>query len=175
MKGKFLVWLRVIYVQVQAQMQRLGWFLPLVVFIVAGLLIGVGVGYLMWSPGAANFGVVSSSKEATRTVKVNDISVTFPSVVIAKSGADSSVAVGLTNLKRDPVYVAVSLALVRNSGIDSGTISSLASTPYAITLASYGSANDIISFKPSATGYAFFDLVVNGHLAGTIAIYVVPS
>lgn len=161
--------------QVQAQMQRLGWFMPLVVFIVAGLLIGVGVGYLVWSPGAANYGVVSSSEEATRTVKVDDISVTFPSVAIVKSGADSSVTVGVTNLRRDPIYVAVSLALVRNSGIDSSTISSLTSSPYTITLASYGSANDSISFKPSATGYAFFDLMVNGHLAGTIAVYVVPS
>lgn len=163
------------YVQVQDQIRRLGWFLPLVVFIIAGLLIGVGVGYLMWSPGAANFGVVSSSREATRTVRVDDISVTFPSVAIVKSSADSSVTIGLTNLRRDPIYVSVSLALVRNSGIDSSTISVLTGSPFAATLAAYGSSNDIVSFRPSSTGYAFFDLMVNGDLAGTIALYVVPS
>jgi len=163
------------HMQVQAQIQRLGWFLPLVVFIIAGLLIGVGVGYLVWSPGAANFGVVSSSKEATRTVRVDDISVTFPSVAIVKSGADSSVTIGVTNLKRDPIYVAVSLALIRNSGIDSSTISVLTGSSYAVTLAAYGSSNDMINFRPSSTGYAFLDLMVNGDLAGTIALYVVPS
>lgn len=162
-------------IDMQAQMQRFGWLLPLVVFIVAGLLIGVGVGYLMWSPGASNFGVVSSSKEATRTVRVEDLSVTFPSVVITKSGVDSSVNIGVTNLERDPTYVVVSLALVRNSGVDGATISVLTGSSYTVTLASYGSANDSISFKPTSTGYAFFDLMVKGHLAGTIALYVVPS
>jgi len=156
-------------------MQRFAGFLSLIVFVVAGLLVGAAVGYLMWSPGAANFGVVSSSKEATRTVRVGDVSVTFPSIVIVKSGADSSLTIGLTNLKKDPIYVAVSLALVRNSGIDSATVSGLTSSPYIITLASYGSANDLVSFKPSSNGYAFFDLMVNGDLAGTVAFYVVPS
>jgi len=33
----------------------------------------------------------------------------------------------------------------------------------------------LVNFKPSSTGYAFFDLTVNGDLAGTIALYVVPS
>jgi len=160
---------------VQAQIQRFSGFLPLIILVVAGLLIGAGVGYLVWSPGAANFGVVSSSKEATRTVRVNDLSVTFPSVVIVKSGADASLTIGLTNLRRDPVYVVVSLALVRNSGIDSATITILTGNPYIMTLASYGSANDLVNFKPSSTGYAFFDLTVNGDLAGTIALYVVPS
>jgi len=145
------------------------------VFVAAGLLIGVAVGYLVWSPGAANFGVVSSSKEASRTVRVGDVSVTFPSTVIVKVGSDSSVTVGLTNLKRDPIYVVVSLALVRNSGIDGATVSDLTGTPYTVTLASYGSANDVINLKPSSTGYAYFDLNVNGDLAGTMAVYVVPA
>ena len=168
-----MVWFKVI--SMQTQIQRFGWFLPLVVFVIAGLLIGVGVGYLAWSPGAANFGVVSSSKEAIRTVRVHDIAVTFPSVAIVKSGADSSVTIGITNLRKDPIYVAVSLALIRNSGIDSATVSVLTGSSYTITLASYGSANDLINFKPSSSGYAFFDLMVNGDLAGTIAFYVVPS
>jgi len=161
--------------QAQAQIQRFGWLMPLVVFIVAGLLIGVGVGYLMWSPGAANFGVVSPSKEETRTVKVGDISVTFPSVVIVKSGADSSLTIGITNLKNYPKYVEVSLALVSKSGIDSATVSVLTGSSYKVTLASYGSTNDVISFKPASTGYAFFDLTVNDDLAGTITLYVVSS
>ncbi len=159
----------------QVQLQRFGWLLPLMVFVVAGLLIGVGVGYLMWSPGAANYGIVSSSKEATRTVKVGDISVTFPSVMIVKYGADSSLTIGVTNLKNDPKYVAVSLALASNNGIDSTTVSALTGSSYRVAMASYGSANDLISFKPSSTGYAFFDLSINGDLAGAIALYVVPS
>lgn len=160
---------------VEAQIQRFGWLMPLVVFVVAGLLIGVGVGYLVWSPGATNFGVVSASKEATRTVRVGDISVTFPSVVIVKSGVDSTLTIGVTNLKNYPKYVAVSLSLVRNNGIDNPTISALTSSSYIVTLASYGVANDMISFQPSSTGYAFFDLTVNGDLAGSTTLYVVPS
>jgi len=156
-------------------MQRFAGFLPLIIFVVAGLLVGVSVGYLVWSPGAANFGVVSSSKEATRTVRVGDVSVTFPSVAIVRSGADASLTVGLTNLKKDPIYVAVSLALIRNNGIDSATITVLTGSAYIVTLASYGSANDLVNFKPASTGYAFFDLTVNGDFAGTIALYVVPA
>lgn len=147
----------------------------MVVFIVAGLLIGVSIGYLMWNPGFSNFGVVSSSKEATRTVRVHSLSVTFPSVVIAKSGADYSLTIALTNLRSEPVYVALSMALISNSGIDSATVSVLTSSSYSITLASYGSANDVINFKPTSTGYAFFDLMVSGDLAGTTTVYVVPS
>jgi hypothetical protein len=150
-------------------------WMPLLVLVVAGLLIGVSVGYLMWSPGAANYGVVSQSKEATRTVRVGDVTVTFPSVTISKVGGDASMTIGLTNLRGYPVYVAVSLALSRNSGVDTTTISTLTSTPYTITLASYGTASDILNIKPSSTGYAFFDLMVNGGLAGTIALYSVPS
>jgi len=151
-------------------------WMPLLVFVVAGLMIGVGVGYLMWSPGASNYAVVSTAQEATRTVRVGDITVTFPSVTISKVGSDdSSITIGLTNLKRDPVYVVVSLALARNSGIDTATISTLTSSSYTVTLASYGTANDTLNIKPTNTGYAFFDLMVRGELAGTIALYVVPS
>jgi len=159
----------------QAQMQRFSWLLPIVVFVVAGLLIGVGVGYFMWSPGAANFGIVSSSREATRTVRVGDVSVTFPSIVIAKSESDATLTIGVTSVKKDPVYVVISMALVRNTGIDSATVLALTGSSYAVTLASYGSANDVIRFKSSSTGYAFFDLMVNGDLAGSIPLYVVPS
>lgn len=150
-------------------------WMPLLVFIFAGLLIGVSVGYLVWSPGAANYGVVSASQEATRTVRVGDITATFPSVTISKAGGDASITIGLTNLRGNPVYVAVSLALARNSGIDTTTVSTLTSSPYTITLASYGTASDILNIRPSSTGYAFFDLMVNGQLAGTIALYTVPS
>lgn len=159
----------------QTQLRQFPWLVPLVIFVAAGLLIGVGVGYLVWSPGATNFGIVSTSKEAARTVRVDDVSVTFPSVTIVTSGSDSTMTVGVSNVRREPVYVVVSLALVRNSGIDTTTISTLTSSSYTVTLAAYGSSSDVLSFKPLSTGYAFFDLMVNGHLAGTLALYVVPS
>lgn len=149
--------------------------MPILVFVVAGLMIGVGVGYLMWNPAASNYAVVSTAKEATRTVKIHEITVTFPSVVITKVGTDTTITITLTNLQRDHIYIVVSLALTRNSGIDATTISTLTSTTYSITLASYATANDTRNFKPQTTGYAFFDLMVDGHLAGTIALYVVPS
>jgi len=160
---------------VQQQMQQITRWMPLVVFVVAGLLIGVGVGYLMWSPGASNYAVVSTSKEATRTVRVDDITVTYPSVAFAKAGIDSSLTITLSNMKSYPVFVTVSLALVRNSGIDTTTISALTTDSYTVTLTSYGTGSDIINLKPTSTGYAFFDLMVNGDLAGSIALYVVPS
>jgi len=149
--------------------------MPLLVLVVAGLMIGVGVGYLVWSPGANNYAVVSTAKEATRTVRVGEITVTYPSVAISKVGTDYSLTIGLTNQRRDFVYAAVSLAIARNSGIDTATISALTGTAYTVTLAAYGTANDVLNIKPSSTGYAFFDLMVNGELAGTIALYVVPS
>jgi len=160
---------------VEAPVKQVMRWMPLVVFVVTGLLIGVGVGYLMWSPGAADYGVVSTAKEATRTVRVGEITVTFPSVTISKVGSDASINIGLTNLRREPLYVVVSLALARNSGIDTTTISTLTSSSYTVTLASYGTGSDILNIRPSSTGYAFFDLMVNGELAGTIALYVVPS
>jgi len=150
-------------------------WMPLLVFVVAGLIVGLGVGYLMWSPGAINFGVVSTAKEATRTVRIDDVTVTFPSVTISRVGSDASITIGVTNLKRDAVYVVVSLALARNSGIDTTTVSSLTSSSYTVTLASYGTGSDILNIRPTSTGYAFFDLMVNGELAGTISLYVVPT
>ena len=159
----------------QPQMQQMTRWMPLVVIIVAGLLVGVGVGYLIWSPGASNYAVVSTSKEATRTVRVDDFTVTYPSVAFAKPGSDSSLTITLTNMRSYSVFATVSLALVRNSGIDTATISALTTDSYTVTLTSYGTGSDIISFKPTSTGYAFFDAMVNGDLAGSIAVYVVPS
>jgi len=159
----------------QTQVQHVMRWMPLIVFVVAGLMIGVSVGYLVWNPGATNYAVVSTAKEATRTVKVHELTVTFPSVTIAKAGTDTSITIVVTNLDRDPVYVVVSLALARNSGIDATTISTLTSNSYTATLASYATANDILNIRPQSTGYAFFDLMVKGELAGTIALYVVPS
>ena len=149
--------------------------MPLLVFVIAGLMIGVSVGYLMWNPAATNYALVSTAKEETRTVKVHEITVTFPSVVIAKVGTDASITITLTNLKREPTYIVVSLALARNNGIDTTTITTLTSNSYIVTLASYATANDTLNIKPQSTGYAFFDLMVQGDLAGTITLYVVPS
>lgn len=159
----------------EAPIRQVMRWMPLLVFVVAGLIVGLGVGYLMWSPGAINFGVVSTAKEATRTVRIDDVTVTFPSVTISRVGSDTSITIGVTNLKRDAVYVVVSLALARNSGIDTTTISSLTSSSYTVTLASYGTGSDILNIRPTSTGYAFFDLMVNGELAGTISLYVVPT
>ena len=149
--------------------------MPLLVFVIAGLMIGVSVGYLMWNPAATNYALVSTAKEETRTVKVHEITVTFPSVVIAKVGTDASITITLTNLKREPTYIVVSLALARNNGIDTTTITTLTSNSYIVTLASYATTNDTLNIKPQSTGYAFFDLMVQGDLAGTITLYVVPS
>jgi len=156
-------------------MQQMTRWMPLIAIVVAGLLVGVGVGYLVWSPGASNYAVVSTSKEATRTLRLDDLTVTYPSVAFAKPGSDSSLTITLTNMRRDPVFVTVSLALVRNSGVDTATISALTTNSYTVTLTSYGTGSDIINLKPASTGYAFFDLMVNGELAGSIALYVVPS
>lgn len=159
--------------QPQAQ-QAMRW-MPLIALAVGGLLVGLSVGYLLWSPGAANYGVVSTAKEATRTVKIHELTVVFPSATFAKVGSDSSITITITNLRVIPDYVGVSLALARNNGVDTTTVSAMTANPYTVTLASYGSASDIINIKPSSTGYAFFDLIVDGELAGTIALYVVPS
>jgi len=173
--GTVRVQFRIKVTLVEAPVKQVMRWMPLLVFVVAGLIIGVGVGFLMWSPGAANYGVVSTAKEATRTVKVGDVTVSYPSVTISKAGSEASITIGLTNLKREPVYVVVSLALARNSGIDTTTISTLTSSSYTVTLASYGAGSDILNIRPTSTGYAFFDLMVNGELAGTIALYVVPT
>lgn len=157
------------------QFGQFGRFTLLILLLVAGSVIGVGMGYIIWSPGAANYSVISQSKEATRTVRIEDISVTFPSVIISKAGEDSSRTIEITNLDKDPRYVVVSLSLVRSSGVDSTTISALTGNPYKVTIAAYGSAKDVLSFKPSSNGYAIFDLTVNGELAGSITLYVVSS
>lgn len=157
------------------QFGQFGRFTPLIILLVVGSVIGVGMGYIIWSPGAANYSVISQSKEATRTVRIEDISVTFPSIIICKSGEDSSRTIEISNLDKDPKYVVVSLSLVRSSGVDSTTISALTGSPYKVTIAAYGSAKDILSFKPSSNGYALFDITVNGELAGSITLYVVSS
>jgi len=159
----------------QPQVQQAMRWMPLLVLAVAGLMVGVGVGYLVWSPGAFNYGVVSTAEEATRTVKIHQLTVTFPSATFAKAGRDASMTITITNLRSEPDYIGVSLVLARNNGVDTATISTITTNPYAVTLASYGSASDVINIKPSSTGYAFFDLIVDGELAGTIALYVVPS
>jgi len=152
-----------------------GRFVPLILLLMGGLLIGVVAGYIIWSPRAANYSVISQAKEATRTVSIGDISVTFPSVIICKSGEESSRTIEITNLHKDAKYVVVSLALVRSGGVDSATISALTGEPYKVTIAAYGSVQDVLSFKPSSNGYAIFDLTVNGELAGSINLYVVSS
>lgn len=159
--------------QPQAQ-QAMRW-MPLLALAVVGLIVGVSVGYLLWSPGAANYGVVSTAKEATRTVRIHELSVTFPSATFAKVGSDTSITITITNLRGSPDYAWISLALARNNGVDPITISTITTNSYTVTMASYGSANHIINTKPSSTGYAFFDLIVDGELAGTMALYVVPS
>ncbi|MBE0512212.1 hypothetical protein IBX38_04085 [Candidatus Bathyarchaeota archaeon] len=133
------------------------------------------LGYIIWSPGAANYSVIAQSKEATRTVRIGDISITYPSVIICKAGEESSRTIEISNLDNDPKYVVVSLSLVRSSGVDSTTISALTGNPYRITLAAYGSVKDTLSFNPSSKGYAIFDITVNEKLAGSITLYVVSS
>ena len=159
--------------QPQAQ-QAMRW-IPLLALAVVGLMIGVGVGYMLWSPGAANYGVVSTADESTRTVSIHQLTVTFPSAIFTKVGSDSAINITVTNLRSEPAYIGGSLALARNNGVDAATISTITGDLPTLTMASYGSASEIINIKPSSTGYAFFDLTVDGKLAGTIALYVVPS
>jgi hypothetical protein len=146
----------------------------LLVFLVAASVIGIGAGYMIWSAGASNYAVISKAKEELRTSRIHDISVTYPTVIIAKAGQENSITIGLTNLDDDPEYVAVSLALASNNGIDTSTISTLTNV-YTVTLASYGTVNHTLNMNPSTTGYAFFDLIVKGKLVGTVTLYVVPS
>ncbi len=149
---------------------------PLLIIVGAGLMVGGGVGYLIWSPGASNYAVMSTAEEAVRTVKIDDINVTFPSVMIVKAGTIASLTINLTtSLRSNLAYVSVSLALVQNSGIDADTIGTLTTNKYSVTLASYAAETDTINVQPRSTGYAFFDLIVKGKIAGTIALYVVPS
>ncbi len=157
------------------QFGQFGQFSLLILLLVVGSVIGVAMGYLIWNPGAANYSVISKSEEATRTVRLEDISVAYPSVVICKAGEDSSMTIEISNFDNDPEYVVVTLSLVRSSGIDSTTISAITGNPYRATLAAYGSATNILSFKPSSKGYAIFDITVKGELAGSITLYVVSS
>lgn len=152
-----------------------GRFIVLILILVAGSVIGVSMGYVIWSPGAANYSIVSQSEEATRTVRIEDLSVTFPSVTIYKAGEDSSITIEISNLDNDPKHVVISLGLVRSSGVDGTTISALTGSPYKVGIAAYGSATDTLSFKPSSKGYAIFDVTVNGKLAGSTTLYVVSS
>ncbi|UCE44473.1 MAG: hypothetical protein JSV57_03075 [Candidatus Bathyarchaeota archaeon] len=154
---------------------QFGQLLLLILILVAGSAIGVAMGYMIWNPGAANYTVISESEDATRTVRIRDISVAYPSVAIYKVGEDSSMKIEISNLDRYPEYVVVSLSLVHSSGVDSATISAITGTPYKATIAGYGSATNVLSFKPSAEGYAIFDITVKGELAGSITFYVVSS
>jgi hypothetical protein len=130
---------------------------------------------MIWNPGASNYSVISKSEEATRTIRIRDFSVTYPSVVICEVGEESSFSMEISNLDDEPEFVGVSLSLVRSSGVDSDMVSEITSNPYRATLASYGVATNIINFKPSTNGYAIFDVSVKGELAGGITLYVVSS
>lgn len=133
------------------------------------------MGYLIWNPGASNYSIISESEEATRTTRLRNIQVTYPSVLICKKGEGSSFGIEISNFDNDPEYVVVSLSLVRSSGVDSTTISDITATPYRATLAAYGSTTDILNFTPTSKGYAIFDLNVKGELAGSITLYIVSS
>ncbi len=159
----------------QPQGQQVMRWMPLLVLAIIGLMLGVGVGYLVWSPGASNYGVVSTANEATRTVWINQLTVTFPHAVFAKVGSDSSINVTVENKQPILDFAIVSLTLARNNGVDTTTVNAMATDPYTLTLTSFGTASHIANFRPTSTGYAFFDLTVDGELAGTIALYVVPS
>jgi hypothetical protein len=158
-------------------MERLqtGQFKLLILILAIGAVIGVSMGYLIWNPGASNYSVISKSEEATRTAWVGYIQVTYPSVVMCKPGEDASITIEMSNMDDVPELVVVSLSLVRSSGVDSTTISDITGNPYRATLASYGSATNILSFTPSDKGYAIFDLTIRGELAGSITLYIVSS
>lgn len=147
----------------------------LIMLVVVGSLIGVAMGYLIWNPGASNYSVISKSEEATRTAKIRDIYVIYPSVVICEVGKEASISMGISNFNEEPELVVVMLNLVRSSGVDSTTISNITGNSYRTTLAAYGSTTNIISFNPSAKGYAIFDLNIKGELAGSITLYVVSA
>lgn len=155
--------------------RQFGNFSLLILLLVVGSVIGVAMGYMIWNPGASNYSVIAKSEDATRTARIRDIQVTFPSVVICKPGEDAAIAMEISNMNDEPELVVVSLSLVRSSGVDSKTINDVTSDPYRATLAAYGSATNIISFNPSAKGYAIFDLTLRGELAGSITLYVVSS
>lgn len=154
---------------------QMGPFVLLMILLAVGSVLGIGLGYILWNPGATNYSVISTSEDATRTARFGDLTVTFPSVLICKAGEESSITIEVSNLDDAPEYVIISLSIVRSSGVDSGTISAITSRTYRATLAAYGSATYVLSFEPVANGYAIFDVAVKGELAGSITLYVVAS
>jgi hypothetical protein len=157
----------------QSQIQLRQLIIIIIVFVAAAAFLGALLGYILWGPGAANYSVMSQSNEATRTATVGSFSVTFPSVIVCKAGEISTRNIVINNLDDVPRYATVNLNLVQSGGVDSITISTLTGSPYDVTLAGYGSVTDELSLKPSAQGYAIFDVRVNGELLGSIALYVV--
>jgi hypothetical protein len=150
-------------------------FLPLIVVLVMGAGVGVMVGHTMWSAGATNYVTVSQSSEEMRTVQVNDIAVRFPSVVLSTVGEESILTIEIENLDDYPRYVVLSLSLVHSSTVDSGTISALTANPYQMTISGYGSTNYSLSFQPSSTGYAIFDVNLREKTVGSIVLYIGSS
>ncbi len=156
--------------------ERFGDFGLLMTFLAVGAILGVAFGFMIWNPGATNYSIISASEEAVRTVKIGDISLTYPSVLICKVGEESSISIEISNLDNDIEYnIFLSLNVVRSNGVDSKTISDIIGNPYRVTLAAYGSATSVLNFEPSDNGYAIFDLNVRGELAGTITLYIVSS
>ena len=80
-----------------------------------------------------------------------------------RAASDSGATIDgfMMNLRGVPASAGISLALASDGGIDTATISTLTANPYVVTLASYGGTNYVIASKPSSTGYAFFDLIVD--------------
>ncbi|MCW4042084.1 MAG: hypothetical protein NWE83_15195 [Candidatus Bathyarchaeota archaeon] len=147
-------------------------FLPLLVVLVMGAGIGVMVGHTAWSSAATNYSTVTQSSEEIRTVQVNDIAVRFPSVCMGTVEEESTLTIEIANLDDDPRYVVLSLSLVHGSSVDSATISALTADPYQMTIAGYGSTNYTLSFQPSSTGYAVFDINVREKTVGSIVLYI---
>jgi hypothetical protein len=143
-----------------------------VMFVAFASILGAVLGYVIWGSGATNYSLMSRSNEATRTVTVDHLSVTFPSVIVCKAES-STIDIVIINHLAYPSYVTLSLSLVRNGGVDTSTINALTGSPHAVTLAAYETATEQLTLNPSALGYAIFDLRVDGELTGSIALYVV--
>ena len=156
-------------------MRHFSVFLPLIVVLVMGAGVGVMVGHTIWSSGATKYVTVSQSSEEMRTVQVNDIAVRFPSVVLGTVGEESILTIEIENLDDDPRYVVLPLSLVHSSTVDSGTISALTANPYQMTISGYGSTNHSLSFQPSSTGYAVFDVHLREKTVGSIVLYIGSS
>jgi hypothetical protein len=137
-----------------------------------GAGIGVMAGHTAWSSAATNYSTVTQSSEEMRTVQVHDIAVRFPSVCVRTVDEESTLTFEIANLDDYPRYVVLSLSLVHGSGVDSATISALTANPYQMTIAGYGSNNYTLSFLPSSTGYAVFDVNLREKTVGSIVLYV---